>query len=128
MIPREAAARLRLALGASAILCSLGAASATAQINPFRKYGTVNLTKEDLRLMSGAASKLVQQSSKLGQTETWENPKSGNSGSISLLEVFRKNGMSCQKRRYSIRSTKAADESVYVLDFCRVPSGAWKLV
>jgi surface antigen len=98
-----------------------------AQINPFRRSVTVALDSDDLQIMNGAASKLAQGSSSVGQTETWENPKSGRSGSVSLMQTFEKNGMLCQKRRYVIDQTFNSQGRAYVMNLCRLPTGEWKL-
>jgi surface antigen len=113
------------ALALSVCLTLTGAA--TAQINPFRRSDTVALDKDDMQIMRSAASKLTQKDVPVGQTETWQNPKSGRSGSVSLLQSFKKNGMPCQKRRYVVDPTVKSQGSEYVMTLCRVPTGEWKL-
>ncbi len=115
-----------LALGSCLIILASTAVT-MAQINPFGRAGTIDLNNDDLQLMNGAASKLGQENSAIGQTETWQNPKSGRSGSISLMETFQKYGLPCQKRRYVVDKTVKSQGSTYVMDLCRLPTGEWKL-
>ncbi len=99
--------------------------TAIAQVGPFGRDG-LNLDSEDLAAIDGAASKLGQPNSTVGQTENWQNPKTGRSGSISVLQTFERYGLPCQKRRYTVDSTVKAPGSSYVMDLCRLPSGEWK--
>jgi hypothetical protein len=114
-----------LALGGSLVLAS-AAVTALAQNSPFGRSDTMNLDNDDLAAISGAASKIGQPNSTVGQTENWQNPKTGRSGSISLLQTFERYGLPCQKRRYTVDKTVKDPGSSYVMDFCRLPSGEWK--
>jgi surface antigen len=114
-----------LALGGSLVLAS-AAVTALAQNSPFGRSDTMDFDNEDLAAINGAASKIGQPNSKVGQTENWQNPKTGRSGSISLLQTFERYGLPCQKRRYTVDSTVKNPGSSYVMDFCRLPSGEWK--
>ena len=120
---QRSASVVALALGG----CFIVAEAATAQINPFGRSDVVLLDSDDLQIMNSAASRLTQKHVAVGQTETWQNPKSGRSGSVSLLQTFKKNGMPCQKRRYYVDQTVNSQASAYVLNLCRVPTGEWKL-
>jgi surface antigen len=123
MLRHLRSASVVLALG----FCLVVASAATAQINPFRRSNAAVLDGDDLQIMNSAASRLTQKNVSVGQTETWQNPKSGRSGSVSLLETFKKNGMLCQKRRYFVDPTVNSQASVYVMNLCRLPTGEWKL-
>ncbi len=107
--------------------CFIVASTAMAQINPFGRSDTVPLDGEDLQIMSGAASKLTRKNATVGQIETWQNPKSSRSGSVSLLQTFKKDGMPCQKRRYVVDRTVNSQATAYVMNLCRLPTGEWKL-
>jgi surface antigen len=112
-----------LALGG----CFIVTEAAMAQINPFGRSDTVPLDSDDIQIMRSAATKLTLNNAAIGQTETWQNPKSGRSGSVSLLQTFKKNGMLCQKRRYFVDQTVNSQASQYVMTLCRLPTGEWKL-
>jgi len=101
---------------------------APAQINPFRNHETKFLTDEDLQLMSAAASKLRQsESTPIGQTETWSNPKTGSSGTVTLVQKFQRRDLPCLKLRHAVRNTAYSDTSAFDIDLCRVASGEWKV-
>jgi hypothetical protein len=66
-----------------------------------------------------------------GTTESWKNPESQNSGTITLLDRFESKGRDCRRARYIIHpgpqqlhGTVTAD---YVLTSCKLPDGTWKL-
>jgi hypothetical protein len=118
---------LSAALGA--VLClALGPGPANAQINPFGRNNRLNLTSEDFQIMGDAASALTRDAARPGQTATWDNPATGTSGTIELLETFQKDGMPCQKRRYVFNNERKFGTSTFVLNVCRIPSGEWKVV
>jgi surface antigen len=104
------------------------AAPATAQINPFSRYQN-NITNEDLRLIEAASTKLYKTDSpQVGATERWNNPNTGNSGTVTLTQVFEKDGMPCRKLRHRITVKGEKDPAVYIFNRCRVKSGEWKLL
>jgi surface antigen len=103
--------------------------AAFAQINPFGRAGGGGLTADDLTLLEAASSKLYAvDSPRVGATERWNNPTSGNAGTVSLIEVFEKDGMPCRKLRHNIAMNGAKDQQVYTSNRCRVQSGEWKLL
>jgi surface antigen len=115
-------------LGA-ALCVAIDVAGAGAQINPFRRStDRVDLTPEDLQLMNRAVSSLSSGDTRAGQKAAWENPDSGTSGTIEIVKTFEKQGMPCQKRRYSFRNERKSATDTFVLDMCRLPSGEWKIV
>jgi surface antigen len=65
---------------------------------------------------------------RVGATESWNNATSGDSGTVSLLEVFEKDGMPCRKLRHTIKMHNVKDQQVYTSNRCRVQSGEWKLL
>jgi surface antigen len=109
-----------------AALLAIGvAAPASAQINPFGR--DQRITNEDLQLIDAASSKLYKtETPQLGAAERWSNPTTGNSGTVTLTQIFEKSGMPCRKLRHSIRVKGAKDPVVYIFDRCRVKSGEWK--
>lgn len=111
------------------VCLTLGTAIAYAQVNPFRssRIGS-GLDQEDLRLMSEASAQLYnQQNPSPGTTTDWSNPKSGDSGKITLMENLTKSGMQCRRMKYDIRLQKRTGPRVYTVDWCKTKSGAWKL-
>lgn len=100
---------------------------AAAQINPFGGYKEKPLTAEDLQLMNAAASKLREdEATPIGAIERWSNPSTGNSGSVTLLQRFRKRDMPCQRIRHDYRNESRGGDSVFDIEVCRLASGEWK--
>jgi hypothetical protein len=112
-----------------AVLClAFDPGIAGAQINPFGRNNRFNLTNEDMQMMGNAAGALTRDAARPGQTAAWDNPATGTSGTIELLETFQKDGMPCQKRRYVFDNERKFGTSTFVLNLCRIPSGEWKVV
>ena len=112
---------------AAAILIVAIAVPATAQINPFGRYQ--RLTEEDMRLIESASAKLyTSDSPKVGSAERWSNPSSGNAGTVTLSQIFEKDGMPCRKLRHSIMVSGEKEPAIFIFDRCRVASGEWKLL
>lgn len=123
---------LRWKLAALTLMVSLSLTAtlpggAAAQINPFGGYKEKTLTAEDLQLMNAAASKLREDdATPIGTTERWSNPKTGNSGTVTLLQRFRKRDLPCQMIRHDYRHESRGGDFVFDIEVCRLSSGEWK--
>jgi surface antigen len=119
-------ATLKTSMLLLAALLAIGlAVPASAQINPFGR--DQRITNEDLRLIDAASAKLYKtETPQVGAVERWTNPATGNSGTVTLTQIFEKSGMPCRKLRHSIRVKGAKDPVIYIFDRCRVKSGEWK--
>jgi surface antigen len=103
--------------------------AAQAQTNPFRssRIGT-GLTNEDRAEMSAAGRRLYDQPTVAdGASDQWSNPKSGNGGTITVLQSFEKSDMTCRKMRYVIHLAKRTGPRTYTVNWCKTASGEWKL-
>ena len=119
--------RLLIAALGCALCIAFDAGVASAQISPFRRsYDRVDLTDEDMQLMNRAVGDL--NGGTAGQKAAWDNPNTGTSGTIEIVRTFEKQGMACQKRRYTFKNNKKPTPETFVLDMCRLPSGEWKIV
>jgi hypothetical protein len=111
---------------AAAVLC-LSAGHAHAQINPFRGYNGPVLTKADLDQGTQAADKLLRvDGAKVGTSENWAGPTSGNSGILTVEKTFDRHGMTCRALK-SVVNYKAGTTRTWNLNVCRTANGAWKL-
>jgi hypothetical protein len=111
----------------TAVLC-LWSACAHAQINPFRGYKGPVLTKADLDQGRQAADRLLNaDAAKVGASETWTGPTSGNSGTLTVQSTFERQGNTCRSLR-SVVNYKAGTKRNWTLNVCRLPNGEWKLV
>lgn len=106
---------------------SLGAAN--AQVNPFfsSRVGS-GLNSEDFKVMNATAAQLYQRESVSdGTSDKWSNPKSGNGGTITVLQNFTRSHMQCRKLRYDIRLRARTGIRSYTVNWCKTPDGVWKL-
>lgn len=113
-----------------ALLClwlSLFPTTPQAALNPLRTSRT-GLNGADLRAMNAAAARLYQQDNVSdGATTRWSNPKSGNSGSITVLQTFTKSDMPCRKLRYKIHLHARRGVRSYTVNWCKTATGIWEL-
>ncbi len=113
-------------LFALAVLVSLGGPAA-AQVNPFAD--TLDLTPRDIELLKDAAATLfANDQAEVGETVTWANPASGNSGSVSLVRLFEHQGLPCRRLQHTIKQKGYADAAIYQFARCRTADGTWKLL
>jgi surface antigen len=117
--------RRAVTLGAVMIGFALGAyAQAQPMMNPLRQLA---LTSEDFAMLNETVSGMYE-AGKIGVTETWSNPKSGNSGSAKILDTFKYQGLPCRTIEHTVKIRKQADPKQVVLKTCRDTDGAWKLI
>lgn len=107
---------------------------------PFQLVGTIaspitknikpevakQLTEKDIELMAEAGSKAVR-SGKAGNSQSWKNPDSGNSGAITTIRFFELDGLACVEGRveiYNRRNKKIQDKTN---EFCKNADGQWTL-
>lgn len=90
-------------------------APAVAQINPFARANGGRVTNGELQLIEAASSKLYKTDNpQVGATERWNNPSTGNAGTVSLIQVFEKDGMPCRKLRHRISMSGLKDQQIYM--------------
>jgi surface antigen len=107
-------------------VCLMVAQPATAQVNPFGD--SLDLKESDVAMLQAAASALFEDDkAQVGQTKTWSNPETGNSGAVSLLQLFEHASMPCKRLQHTIRQKGHADQSTYRFARCRAADGTWKL-
>lgn len=115
---------------ATALLAIVPFASlpAHAQLSPFRAGGSGGFTSEDFRMQNNAARRLIGHTNPHdGASEKWQNPRSGASGTITILNSFERNGMTCRNVDFSATNrTRQGPQSIKV-NWCLTPNG-WKIV
>jgi surface antigen len=80
-------------------------------------------TSEDFALMQTATSSVLSSTDR-GATKTWQNPATGNSGSITLLASFTSTeGRDCKRLRVENHTTEISGSST--VKVCRFPDGGW---
>jgi surface antigen len=101
---------------------------AQAQINPFRGNHGPKLAKEDIGARSAAALKLLNQHpAKVGETESWVGPKSGNQGTLTIRRVYQRSGMPCRAVNSQVLFKRQQSKRDFTMNVCRVSTGQWKL-
>jgi surface antigen len=120
---RPGSARRLLAALAAFILLS---AAARAQVNPFR--GGPGLSPEDNQLLFESTARLnAAEPARVGRSEAWSNPQTNTSGTSTILRVFHSGGMICHLVQYHIVVAGRSRSVNYRLNWCRTPSGDWKI-
>jgi hypothetical protein len=87
----------------------------------------VTLTQSDLNLIRTVLSQQIH-NKRPGTSIRWSNPESGNSGSLTLLNAFARQGRRCEQIEYRMSPPEPAKPSDrFVLTSCMQPDGSWKL-
>jgi hypothetical protein len=89
--------------------------------------GSGPLTHEDVELVLRSSAPLFE-AAPAGAVARWENPSSGNKGSITLLRLYALKGLSCRTMRYTAKYPNHSYSNARVVDWCEVSPGEWKLV
>jgi surface antigen len=86
------------------------------------------LSQDDVDRMQAAAARLYEGRS-IGTVERWRSPDSKDAGEVKLIRSFESHGMPCRTIDYTIRfESRRNSPNHYVLNWCRVEEGSWKLV
>jgi surface antigen len=87
----------------------------------------VTLTRADLDLIQATLAHQIH-GKPAGTSASWSDPSSGNSGTITLLQVVERNGQRCEQIQYrNFPRDKWRPSDRFVLTSCRQPDGIWKL-
>ena len=115
------------ALAAALLLAGISASA--AQINPFRSNSqATGLTKADVGMLSTTTGLVNRKEPvKVGDTEDWSNPSSGNSGKVTVTRLFHYNGMECHGLRYYLSFRASNTPRTYNTDWCKTKTGEWRI-
>ncbi len=106
----------------------VAAGSAMAQGNPFAVEGGIQIKKGDLVALTVAAQKLYDAKAPVGTVNDWENPTSGNKGTVTLIDHFEREGMPCMRLGYTFIMKGEADPKNFALRECLDDDGKWKIL
>jgi surface antigen len=88
----------------------------------------IELTKQDLVIIRHTVREQVH-GKPVGTTAKWNNPESQNSGKITLLNKFMRNGQQCETLDYRLTTMRRpAGPEHYTLSSCLQPDGHWRLI
>ena len=92
-------------------------------MNPLRQLA---LTTADIELLTATANRLYE-AGQVGVKEAWSNPKSGNSGTVELLETFEREGLPCRRSSMWSRSsgTRSPNAWCWRAAEWRTGAGCW---
>src|SRR5262249_796702 len=88
------------------------------------------LTDEDYRLIDAAVQPLLTDASlPIGTVRTWSNPRSGNRGTVKLLQrfetVYEGNKLPCRKIEYDAQIKNSSNPYRFLLNRCQIADGSW---
>ena len=82
---------------------------------------------EDLKLMSGAADKALDEA-KEGEDVQWSNDQTGNSGTVTPVRSFTRQGKDCRQLKVvSLARQATRGSATSNVDFCNI-DGTWKIL
>ena len=121
----------QILLAASVALPALAPLPASAQFIPTPmgpSFVPESLTHDDVTALSAASAKLyTAETVAVGSLEYWTNPKSGNSGVVTIACVFERNGMPRREIVHPIKLDREGEQT-YHFSRCRIATGEWKLI
>ena len=102
--------------------------AAQAQVIPFSGNFGRGLSPSDNQMVFESVARLnAAEPSKVGQSDSWNNPETRSSGSSTILRVFRSGGMACHLVRHHIVVPGQPLARDYRRSWYRTPSGEWKI-
>ena len=105
----------------------LPTAAAQAQVIPFSGNFGQGLAPSDNQMLFESVARLnAVEPSKVGQSDSWNNPETKSSGTSTILKVFHSGGMACHLVRHHIVAGRPPPRD-YRLTWCRTPTGEWKI-
>lgn len=107
------------------VALSAGIVAAQSALTPY--IYLPGLTQDDIDRLHAAADKLYEGQS-VGTVERWRSPESQDSGELKLIRSFDANGIPCRTIDYTILIEGTAAPYDYVINWCRVPGGTWRIV
>lgn len=100
---------------------------AFGQINPFRGSTGEPMRQDDINALTEATNRLLDRPQLApGGTETWSNPASGASGTITAGKPVSRHNLSCRSLQYQIIGPGTRPQRNYTTTWCKTPDG-WKL-
>ena len=95
------------------------------QFPPFGSRLGPGLRGDDLKIVADVTNQLNAAGTK--DSEGWSNPQTGTSGTVTLVRGFQRNGMACHEIKYRFNFVRPSRQQNYTLDWCRTPSGEWRI-
>jgi len=116
--------RLSRRFAAAFMVCILLPVVAPAQVSLFTQ-GPGLSPEDNLLLFESIARLNAAKPARVGNSEAWSNPQTNDSGTNTVLRVFRSGGMACHLVQHHIVAGGAGRDCR--LTWCLTPSGEWKI-
>jgi surface antigen len=118
----------RLRLASVVLILGLAPGLASAQVNPFKGRGADRLNSDDVRMLMDASNRLLAEPSPSpGASESWNNTRSGASGTVRLENSTQLRDLPCRVLLYHGKSGAGVSPRDATLTWCRVPDGRWMI-
>jgi hypothetical protein len=118
---------IRYLLSALLLIAACLSEPALSQINPFRGNRGTPLNADDMAALRDATNRLLDRPQLIaGETETWSNPQSGASGTLTAGDTVRRKGLACRVVRYQNIVPGPRAERNTTLTWCKTKDG-WKI-
>ena len=86
----------------------------------------VTLTRSDIDMIRSALGQQIH-NKRPGASASWTNPETGNTGSMTLLGTFARQGHRCERIEYRMSPPQKTPSDRFTLTSCMQPDGSWKL-
>jgi surface antigen len=90
-------------------------------------FGTVRPGPGDQQMVRDRVQELLDGPAD-PRTLEWQNSRTGNSGSVSLMREFTRRAQQCRQIEYRILPRAAADPQVAIILWCKQANGRWGIV
>ena len=101
---------------------------ASAQINPLGGAQGMTLSNDDFATMSHAAERLLARPKlHVGSSESWKNPRTHSTGTISVQNNFSRKSLVCHTLGYQVAPRGTPTIGMAVLDWGKTSQG-WRIV
>jgi surface antigen len=125
MKARATLRRLGATLTAVVLLGLAGTAAARGPMSWMNDSAFAQFNEADTKLLRAALDEALKSPAE-GTPVTWQNERSGSSGSIEPVSSDLHNGVQCRNLKVVNRHRRQQGEGLY--RFCQSPAGPWKLV
>jgi len=101
---------------------------ALAQINPFGDSSKTKLSPGDFKMVDEATQRLLARPSLApGAKESWTNPATKSTGTLTVKNRFQRRGFSCVAVGYQSMARGRPPNRAGALNWCKTPKG-WKIL
>jgi surface antigen len=122
-MPYRIPATLRAVAAAACLLAAPATWSANLWFIEDTPLGT--MTHEDRQMYKSALDDALT-SGAVGETKAWKNPETGNFGSVKVIKDFSRQESACRRVETFAQTKQIKNRARW--NFCRQPSGEWKVV